>query len=113
MRKFLIIGLILFFPTSALAVGIRLNWVDTSNNESGFKIERSLGGSTINMTPIGNAPTNATEFIDTGLAENQDYCYRISAYNSAGSSSPTPNVCAKTILNAPLSPTGLTATPVQ
>lgn len=63
---------------------IRLTWVDNSNNETGFSIER--------CEPIFNCPefdeigqtgSNATSFTDDGTP-TFCYPYRIRAFNGAG-----------------------------
>jgi agmatine deiminase len=62
-----------------------LAWTDNSNNEDGFKIERSLNGTT--FTLIATTGANATTYSDMTVAENTAYWYRISATNSIGDSS--------------------------
>ncbi|MDI6787497.1 MAG: fibronectin type III domain-containing protein, partial [Planctomycetota bacterium] len=64
---------------------IRLNWTDTSNNEDGFKIERSLDGS--NFSPLtSHLSPNATAFTDTALTALTTYWYRVLASNTVGDS---------------------------
>ena len=67
-------------PTTSIA----LAWSDNSTNESGFKIERSAGGA---FTQIGQVGANVTTYLDTGLAPNTAYDYRVFAFNSSGNSS--------------------------
>ena len=110
-QYFTILGLFLFLPTSAYAVGAKLRWVDTSNNEENFKIERSIGGNTLNFIPVGVVPANTVTSTDNGLVENQEYCYRVCACNAGGCSLPTASVCIKSLLSVPSSPTNLTVTP--
>ncbi|HEX8521015.1 MAG TPA: carbohydrate-binding protein [Tepidisphaeraceae bacterium] len=58
---------------------IKLNWVDTSTGEAGFKIERSVNGGTFRR--IGRVNGNITNFVDTAnLASGTTYTYRLFAY---------------------------------
>ena len=66
------------------ATRIDLKWTDTANNESGFKIERSLDGST--FAEIATAGGNVTTYSSTGLTCNTFYYYRVRAYNTTGNS---------------------------
>jgi len=61
-----------------------LNWVDNSTNEDGFKIERKLQNE--NYSLIGTTLKDVTRFVDTGLAENTTYFYRVYSYNNKGNS---------------------------
>ncbi|MDQ4141746.1 MAG: right-handed parallel beta-helix repeat-containing protein, partial [Bacteroidota bacterium] len=76
-----------------LANDIFLRWRDNSNNESGFKVERSRGTST-NYTQI--ATVGGTTYRDAGLFNFTRYNYRIRAYNQAGNSAYTPVVSGTT-----------------
>ena len=63
---------------------INLSWTDNSNNETGFKVWRSLDGT--NWTLIAIVGVNVTSYSDTGLATKTTYYYRVQATNSAGDS---------------------------
>jgi len=63
---------------------IDLTWADKSNNETGFKIERSPDN--LNWTVLTTTAANATSYRDTGLTSSTPYYYRISATNSIGDS---------------------------
>jgi hypothetical protein len=63
---------------------IRINWQDNSNNEDGFKIERSTDG--VNFTQIATVGANTTSFTNSGLSRNTTYYYRVRAFNQAGDS---------------------------
>jgi predicted outer membrane repeat protein len=63
---------------------IDLTWADKSNNETGFKIERSPDN--LNWTVLTTTAANATNYRDTGLTSSTPYYYRISATNSIGDS---------------------------
>jgi hypothetical protein len=68
--------------TSASAV--KLLWKDNSDNEGGFRIDRSLNGAA--FTKVATVGTDITGYSDSGLATSKTYCYRVSAFNSGGSS---------------------------
>ena len=70
--------------TSLSSSQIKLTWQDKSDNEAGFKIERSLDGITFGQ--IGTISVDTTSYADTSLKSGTDYYYRVCAYNSAGSS---------------------------
>ena len=64
---------------------INLTWSDNSTLESGFKIDRSLNGST-GWTTITTTGANVTSFSDTSLSSSTTYYYRVYAYNISGAS---------------------------
>lgn len=73
---------------SASATGensISISWTDNANNESGFKIERSLS-STTGFTQVSTAGANATSRSMTGLSAGTRYYFRVRAYNATGNS---------------------------
>ncbi|WP_193378524.1 fibronectin type III domain-containing protein, partial [Singulisphaera acidiphila] len=91
-------------PTSVRATAtvegtITLVWDDTTN-ETGYRIERSVNGST-GWTQVGTASANATSYNDAGLPENTRYYYRVIAANAAGDSAPSSAVNALTLLATP------------
>ncbi|MCY2951726.1 MAG: alkaline phosphatase family protein [Planctomycetota bacterium] len=64
--------------TALSGLQIRLNWVDNSNNELNFLIERSTNGTS--FTQVGSVAANVTTFTNTGLSANTWYWYRVRAY---------------------------------
>lgn len=64
---------------------IVLNWSDNSNNESGFEIYRSISA-TSGFSVIGNAPANATSYIDSAIAPATTYFYKLKSVNGFGES---------------------------
>jgi hypothetical protein len=72
---------------------LQLGWTDNSNNEDGFKIERKTG-TTGTFTHIATVGANVTSYTDTNLIDGATYCYRVGAFNSAGSSDYTTEGCA-------------------
>ena len=76
---------------------IGLNWQDSSNNESGFKVERKTdsGG----FMEIALLPPNTTQYIDN-VVDLSEYTYRVIPFNLAGDAPSYSNtVKAKTSLN--------------
>lgn len=71
--------------TAASTSQINLAWRVTSTNETGIRIERRQGSSGTWLSLPLKPPGTAT-LSDTGLAADTDYTYRVSAFNSAGSS---------------------------
>jgi hypothetical protein len=63
---------------------VTLDWMDNSDNEAGFYIERASGSSP--FTQIGAVTANVTTFTDSGLEPSTLYAFRVRAHNSAGSS---------------------------
>jgi hypothetical protein len=83
---------------------VNLSWTDNSGNETGFRIERSANGSA--FAKIATVGANVTGYSDSGVAKSTTYSYRVSAFNSAGSSA---NSNAATVaLVVPAAPTNLT-----
>jgi fibronectin type III domain protein len=87
---------------------IDLSWTDASDNETGFKIERSTDGTT--FAEIGTVGANVATYSDTGLAESTIYYYRVRAVNTGGDSDYS-NTAGTTTL--PSAPSNLAATAVS
>jgi hypothetical protein len=94
--------LILIFLLSLAALGepresgageLEATWMDNSSNEDGFKIERRTG-TTQTFTEIAILGTNVTSYNDSGLVDGETYCYRVLAFNAAGSSPYSNEECA-------------------
>jgi hypothetical protein len=80
-------------PGQANAGQLQLGWTDNSNNEDGFTIERKTGTTGI-YTQIFTVGADVTSYNDTNLTDGVTYCYRVGAFNSAGTSAYTAEVCA-------------------
>ena len=108
------------FGASAVATttGVKVAWVDNSNNETGFIVDRSVNGGA--YTQIGSVGANTTSYWDATAAAGTKYTYLVVAYNSSGDSGPavtntvtTPGSIAPpptTSTTVPNGPYGLTAT---
>jgi len=98
--------------TSATPVEITLAWVDRSDNEAGFKVERSRDGAA--WQEVGDVTAQVTTFTDKGLFCNTAYRYRARAYNGRGYSAYTDEAWARTEACTdtlkPAAPTNFTAT---
>jgi len=91
-------GLQIIYQGTATMV---ISWTDNSNNEEGFGIERCQGAGCTNFAFIATQPANDTDYQDSGLIEATTYCYRVTAYNSYGSSGYSNTACETTQLVAP------------
>ncbi|MBN1670860.1 MAG: lamin tail domain-containing protein [Kiritimatiellae bacterium] len=95
---------------TAAALGcseIKLTWQDNSDNETTFKIDRSLDGAS--WTRITEPAANTTTCTDAGLAGDTRYYYRVKAYNSGGNSDYANVASDKTDPAAPPPPIAFTA----
>ncbi|MFO7586767.1 MAG: S8 family serine peptidase [Gemmatimonadota bacterium] len=86
-------------PTAldAVATGqstIGLSWSDNASNETGYRVERSLGAGV--FSAIANLGENQSSFGDSNLLAETEYCYRVFAVNGAGDSDPSNIDCATT-----------------
>ena len=87
------IAVAVLLTTPALASQLSLSWTDNSSDESGFTVERSPISST-SYAPVATVGTDVTTYVDTTVTGGQGYCYRVMAFNSAGSSAYSNAVCA-------------------
>ncbi|MGH7456859.1 MAG: fibronectin type III domain-containing protein, partial [bacterium] len=72
-------------PSGLIARGIsetqiNLEWLDNSDNETGFEIERKKGTEAFSQIAVVNA--NMTAYADIGLTPSTPYSYRIRAVNA-------------------------------
>ena len=71
---------------------IHLSWTDSSNNETGFAIERAAynkGGKLGGWTQIATVGANVIGYDDNSVVGTKFYNYRIRSYNSGGYSAYT------------------------
>ncbi|MFN0098938.1 MAG: fibronectin type III domain-containing protein [Gemmatimonadaceae bacterium] len=71
-------------PSSPTAVG--LTWTDNANNETGYTVERCIGGSCSDFAVLQLLAPNVTSYNDGGLATGQSFRYRVQAVNVQGAS---------------------------
>jgi hypothetical protein len=82
------------------AASLQVSWTDNSDDEDGFSIERKLdaNGTYVVIAMVG---PNVTFYSDNSLANSTTYCYRVYAFNSAGNSAYTNEVCGTPSGTAP------------
>lgn len=92
-------------PASSLVHTAQITWTDNSSDENGFRVERapSADGPWALAT---TASANNTSHIDYGQPMEQQLCYRVVAFYTAGGESPSNVDCTY----LPATPSGLTVT---
>jgi len=60
--------------------GIAMSWTDNSGNESGFRVERKLGGG--DWAQIAQLAGNSTSYVDAAPPASRSYTYRVRSYIS-------------------------------
>jgi hypothetical protein len=101
------------FAVTNVQVGkVLLSWVNNSNSEIGFNIERRTSGQG-DFVQIDTAAAGATSYRDNTVAENQTYDYRIKAYNKYFQSNYTEIVSITTLYYDVSAPTNLSASTTQ
>jgi probable HAF family extracellular repeat protein len=105
-----------FRITAFTATSLALAWQDNSINETGFRVERSVGGGS--FVPVApNVPASdpasrtggTITYVDTGLTANTTHTYRVVAFNAAGDS-PAVSQSGSTLAASPVL-TALTLAP--
>ena len=86
------------------AASFQVSWTDNSQDEDGFSIERKLDPNGT-YEVIATVGPNVTFYSDSSLANSTTYCYRVNAFNSAGNSAYTNEVCG--------TPSGITPPPTS
>ena len=97
--------------TATSSSRIALAWRDNANNESGFRIERSVDGTTFNQ--IATVGANVASYANTSLAPLTTYYYRVRAYNAAGNSAYSAVASATSRNAAPATPSNVAATAIS
>ena len=99
-------------PTGLTASGasytsIRLDWVDNATGEAGYRVERSVDGSS--WSQVAQVGANSTTWTNLYLAAGSSYWYRVRAYE--GSLNGAYSAAAfGTTLPPPAAPTNVSAT---
>jgi alpha-tubulin suppressor-like RCC1 family protein len=70
--------------TAPSATTVALIWSDVGG-ETGYAVDRSTDGG-VSFTPVQSLDANVTTWTDAGRAALTTYCYRVRAYDGAGSS---------------------------
>ena len=84
---------------------VQLTWFDNANNETGQRIERSIGAGV--FTTLALISSNITAYTDTTVAASNTYNYRVFATNYFGDSLPSETASAYVFV--PAAPSALTA----
>jgi len=85
MKRYLMALILLLIPTIAVAeLKADINWVDNSNNETKFELERRVGTGAFSLL-VATAP-NVTTFADTNIVPGETYGWRVRACNDLGCS---------------------------
>ncbi|HEX3010411.1 MAG TPA: stalk domain-containing protein [Syntrophomonadaceae bacterium] len=67
---------------------IQISWLDQSNNENGFKLERKTENTEYTQIAVLSMDTTTYKDIDIALSEREKtYNYRVCAFNNSGTSS--------------------------
>ena len=72
---------------SQTATSVTLKWTDNATNETGFRVERSVGNDTSFTEISSNLGSNTTIFVSPNLVAGTTYFYRVRALNGIGFSS--------------------------
>jgi len=72
--------------TGTTTTSISLKWTDNSTNETGFNVQRLVGGVWVNFARLA---ANSTTYTNNGLTRNTSYSYRVVAFNLDGNSAPS------------------------
>jgi fibronectin type 3 domain-containing protein len=88
---------------------VTLTWTAATGIPNSYNIKRSTTSGT-GYTTVGTTTVPTVTFTDSVLG-GQTYYYVVTAANGGGESSPSSEVSASPALAAPVTPTGLTATP--
>ncbi|MDB5298287.1 MAG: repeat-containing protein, partial [Phycisphaerales bacterium] len=97
--------------TAATSGSVSLSWADNSTHEAGYRVERSIGGTT--WATVANPAADATTFTDPTAAEGTTYQYRVRAVTPGVVGTPSLTVSAATPLQAPSGFAATVASPTR
>ena len=78
-----LLAMMLAWQVDAIAAQLTLTWSDSSADEVGFAIERSLGSGGP-FTETARTGLGITAYSDTNVIAGTTYCYRVRAFNDTG-----------------------------
>jgi fibronectin type 3 domain-containing protein len=91
--------------TTAGDKSVRLNWTaSTSGSPTEYRIYRGTKSDGEVNTPIATVSGSTTTFLDTGLTNNKQYFYFVSAWNAVGGSPNSPEATATPVVGASPAP---------
>ena len=91
-------------PIATTPTAVTLGWRDSSTDETGFRIERSITGAN-DFATAGTVAANIQIFIDRTVTSEQTYDYRVRAERAAELSEPSDLATVKaTVSTAPAAP---------
>jgi fibronectin type 3 domain-containing protein len=95
--------------TTVSGTRIDLAWTDNSGDETGFRVERCTGATCdfSVVTVVATVAANTVAYADVSAAVDQNYSYRVVAFNGVAASEPSNTATANTI--RPDAPTSLVA----
>ena len=96
MKRFLIhltLLVVIAWDYEANAAQLFLSWADNSKDEEGFRIERKKGTQG-KYEKIAIVAPNVTSYTDLSAQAGTKYCYRVRAFNAAGISTYSQEICA-------------------
>ncbi|MBK6873236.1 MAG: fibronectin type III domain-containing protein [Kineosporiaceae bacterium] len=83
--------------TATSRSAIRLNWTNTTTNQTSVQIERCKGVGCTSFTRVATVSGTAVSYSNTGLSGKTTYTYRIRSVNAAGTSPYSTVVAARTL----------------
>lgn len=90
---------------------IDLSWTDSTQDETGFRLERRMGSDPFSQ--LADLDANQTAYSDLSVQPNSSYTYRVAALNTGGVSAFSNEASAATPPDPPLAPTDLVATVIS
>lgn len=85
--------------TATGADGVTIRWRDTTPDETGFRIERSVGDAS-SFAVRDTVPRDAIVYLDAQVEAGQTYYYRVRSYVRSNDSDPTDPVWAIAVANS-------------
>ncbi len=95
--------------TALSGTQVRLNWSNVSQDETGYKVDRSVNGGGFTEITGLNLGSGANTVTLNSLTPGTDYTFRVRSYNQAGDCADPPTVEVSTPATAPTAPSNLVA----